>query len=366
MGFIFVEMSMKKKVNTLTFHGVLNHGAILQAYALQKFLVNNGYQSELVNYKPLYFMWQIFRPAKSIKKTLLKYKRIKKFKNFSDNHLQITKKMFFSKKDIEKNLDYCDVIICGSDQIWNKNLTGGSVDAVFLQKYKHSAKKIAYAASAGANILSGDPEACKALSEFHALGIRESHLAYDVSKMEDVIEPFLVVDPTLLLGKMSYHDICHSKLVPREKFIVSYEVGTDETRRHYDLFVSKIKNSLGLPVFHIGDKPISSADRNLLNISPSDWVSFFDSCEVVVTNSFHGTAFGVNFRKPLFVVSHCDESKNVRLESFLKKVGMDQCLLSLADRFDEGVVAELLQNREYTDFNDYVDGSKRFLLESLT
>lgn len=362
---IYLVRRMKKKVNTLTFHGVLNHGAVLQAYALQKFLINNGFHSELINYKPLYFTWQVLRPAKGFKKSLLKYSRLMKFKRFSKRNLYTTKKTFGSVKSFEEAKNFCDVVVCGSDQIWNKDLTGGRVDDVFLQNYKNGVKKIAYAASAGPNHLSDNSDICDALLDFSSIGVRESHLVYDLEKIEKITDPILVVDPTLLLNKDSYKEICISSIVPKENFIVSYEVGTDETRVQYELFVSKLKELIGLPVYHIGDKPIKCADKNILDISPSDWLSFFNDSEIVITNSFHGTAFGVNFKKPLFVLSHCDNIKNVRIKSFLDKVDMSKCFISSPEVVNSVLIKDLLSDRDCKSLDFFVSSSKTFLLEAI-
>ena len=42
------------KVCTITCHDVYNHGASLQAYALMKYLMNCGYDVEIIDYKPHY------------------------------------------------------------------------------------------------------------------------------------------------------------------------------------------------------------------------------------------------------------------------------------------------------------------------
>ena len=356
---------MKKNVGTLTFHGVINHGAVLQAYALQKFLIRNGFESEIIDYRPIYFLWQVIRPAKGVSKTLLKYKRKKKFNKFSDNHLRISKSVFFKLKDFEKKTDCYDVVVCGSDQIWNKDITGKKCDEVYFQRYSSGSKKVAYAASAGANSISGELGVCDALKCFSAIGIREDHLVSDVSKLDGVVDPVHVVDPTLLLNRESYKEICYSSIVPKGKYIVSYEVGTDETREKYDLFVSDIKNKLNIPVFHIGDKPIKSADKNVLDIAPSDWLAFLDSSEAVITNSFHGTAFAVNFRKPLFVFPHLDDEKNVRLKSFLKAIDMINCFVDPKKEINEEVIRNKFMKRNYSLFDGLVDRSKNFLLNSL-
>lgn len=43
-----------KKIGILTFHWADNYGAVLQAYALRKYLSQNGYNAEVVNYNCKY------------------------------------------------------------------------------------------------------------------------------------------------------------------------------------------------------------------------------------------------------------------------------------------------------------------------
>jgi len=40
------------KIGTLTLHNANNYGAVLQAYALQKYLLNAGFETEIINYRP--------------------------------------------------------------------------------------------------------------------------------------------------------------------------------------------------------------------------------------------------------------------------------------------------------------------------
>ena len=114
------------KIGILTFHGVLNHGAVLQAYALNKFLNCNGADSEVINYSPWYFAWQVHRPAKGFSKSILKFKRILKFRRFERNHLNISKVKYRNLSSLS-NLKY-DALVCGSDQVWNKEITKGEID----------------------------------------------------------------------------------------------------------------------------------------------------------------------------------------------------------------------------------------------
>jgi hypothetical protein len=353
------------KINTLTFHGVINHGAVLQAYALQKYLLNNGYQSQLINYQPWYFIKQVYRPAKGIKKSILKYRRLLKFKGFTKQHLNVTNKLYFTATQF-KNINNCDAIVCGSDQIWNKAITNKALDPVFFLEGTNGLKKIAYAASAGANRLSHENGIKNLISNFDHIGVRENHLKEDLNNFDIDCNAQMVLDPTLLLCQTDYDEIASTSLVPKHKFIVSYEVCTDDTRIKYNEFVIRLKELLKLPVYHIGDKPIEAADENILNISPSDWVGFIKEADFVVTNSFHGSAFAINFRKPLFMLSHLDGERNARPLNFLRSIKMETCFIDDVNRLNQESIDESHMERDYTEYNKLVNFSKQFLLDAIT
>ena len=55
------------KIKIITCHDVYNSGASLQAYALMKYLENNGHKVEIIDYKPDYLsnhykLWVISNP----------------------------------------------------------------------------------------------------------------------------------------------------------------------------------------------------------------------------------------------------------------------------------------------------------------
>lgn len=351
-------------INTLTFHGVINHGAVLQAYALQKYLLNSGYQSQLINYQPWYFIKQVYRPAKGISKSILKYRRLLKFKRFSKKHLNVTKKTYFNATQF-KSINNCAAIVCGSDQIWNKAITNKGLDSVFFLEGLSGIKRISYAASAGANRLSHENGIKNLISNFDHIGVRENHLKEDLNNFDIDCNAQMVLDPTLLLCQTDYDEIAVSNLVPKHKFIVSYEVCTEDTRVKYNEFVMKLKELLKLPVYHIGDKPIEAADKNILNISPSDWVCFIKEADFVATNSFHGSAFAINFRKPLFMLSHLDSERNARPLNFLRSVKMESCFIDDVNTLSQDSIDESRLERDYTEYNKLVDFSKQFLIDSI-
>lgn len=353
---------MNKKVNTITFHGVLNHGAVLQAYALQSYLMKNGFDSELMNYKPWYFIQQVYRPAKGFRKTFLKIKRIKLFNSFSQKYLKTQKKISFSLSQLSRNVN-CDAVICGSDQIWNKNITNGELDKAFLLDFLSSnVRKIAFAASAGGNCLSNERAAVlNSLASFDSLGVREEHLRKDIVDNNINVNAKMVLDPTFLI--QDYADIIDETLVPSNvEYILSYEVSTDKTRMKYNEFVKELKFKTGLPVYHIGDKQIDAADFNVLDISPSDWVAFVKNAKMICTNSFHGTAFSINFEKPFVMVSHVDESRNARPLNLLKMVDLEHCFYKNVEELER---FDLSLKMNFNKAHELIDDSKSFLLRAL-
>lgn len=352
-----------KKVYIITFQKALNYGAALQAYALAKFLRSSDFEVEIIDYMPTYFMFQTYRPAKGIKKSIEKFKKILAFSAFSSKHLPLTKNRYFSSKSISKISDG-DAFICGSDQIWNYRLTGGKFDkAFFLDFAPAETRRIAYAASAGSIRVHDHTSEVKELtSKFYAIGAREETLASDLEDMIDKTRLTVVVDPSLLIK--DYIDVYDQQRIPATKYILSYVVGSGEMLAKYEDAVIELKKTTNIPIIHIGAKHINSADVNILDISPGEWVSFIKNADFVITNSFHGTAFSINLEKQFIFIPHILENLNARQTTLLNRVGlMNRCANDTKDvRYDEQAInySEVSPKLE-----SVVHASKQFLLESL-
>lgn len=312
--------SYNGKVYILTFQHVLNNGGLLQAYGLSCFLKGEGVDVEILNYKPWYFMLQTYRPAKGVLKTLTKFKKVLSFQRFRKN-LPITKTSYYSVKSLRK-LDTADFIICGSDQIWNANLTGGKPDPVFYINFaKPLVKKIAYAASSGNTpVKSNWGIVGPWLKSFDSTGVREQSICDDLNVLAPNLTPRVVVDPSLLIS--DYEDIANYSRVPEGDFLLTYIVGSGENLELFDNFVKSAKAMYGLPVVHIGAKNITSSDTNVEAVGPDEWVAFFKSAKNVITNSFHGTAFSINFEKQFIFYPNINDLLNERQVTLLKGVGL--------------------------------------------
>ena len=166
----------KRYVATMTFHMAHNYGAMLQAYALEQ-AVNQigGVSCEIIDYRfPFIDKWNgiqtfpelvqkygiIIGSLKYINRTLRgSYKRIaplhRKFNRFMRRNLILSQKVYYDAEEL-KTVDY-DVILLGSDQIWNTNLTNGIAEEYFGKYFDEGKiKLVSYAASCGTDSFSPD------------------------------------------------------------------------------------------------------------------------------------------------------------------------------------------------------------------
>lgn len=194
---------------TLTFHAPNNNGSFLQAYALQKVLQNHCIENEIVNFYPdkQERQYTVFRIPKSMGDvardgiSVLHYKglsnRFRRFTEMRAKYLKMTPRIKTETEAINILKRY-DVIICGSDQIWNTEARDFS-DVYLLQGIQ--TKKIAYAVSCGSHIEQIDAaRVVKAAKGFDAVSVRES-ATLSLLQENAIPNVEIVLDPTLLLEK---------------------------------------------------------------------------------------------------------------------------------------------------------------------
>ena len=145
------------KIGILTFNWAINYGAVLQMFAQYKYLKDKNYDVYIINYSPdelenLYTLKIFSKPVKAKKiarkiiENVYKRKQYYKFYNFIDQEMVSTKKIK-NRKELKDTINKFDIVIVGSDQVWNYDITKG-----YLQDYLLTdidCNKISYAASLG-------------------------------------------------------------------------------------------------------------------------------------------------------------------------------------------------------------------------
>lgn len=342
---------MKIGITTI-FPGNHNYGGMLQAYALPlaiKQIWGGQNQVEQINFEytrnPLYPTLLSRCRQYSLKQILAKVKEIQVAKKSYLINNQLTKRraLFedFRKKNIPQSVLYkvdehekigkdYDVLITGSDQVWNPNV----IRDVFLLDFPTKAKKVAYAASIARSSLSNAEKRymLPRIKDFQHIGVRELS-AKKILDMEK-IDCEVVLDPTMLLTKDEW-DLVTSERQISEKYVLLYSFSNCELKEEIEEFY----NDKGVNVVFIPYVKMcyNSYDglcgfQKMWDVGPSEFLSLIKYAEHVYTDSFHGSVFSILFNKQFTVFERAHKagkvSMNSRITDLLSTFGLSDRLTS--------------------------------------
>lgn len=333
---------MKRRVGLITIYHVPNYGSVLQTYATQILLEKLGYECDIINYKyPNEYHHSLGRQKQSIKSKIgrllglsASHRKEKKLESFKKRHFNFTK-LYSHLSELKKaNWEKYDIFVVGSDQVWKSKYTLG--DTAFLLSFAPENKKRLSIASSFAT--SSIPKEYRErykreLEKFNAISVRESNgadIIKDDLKLQCNAE--VVLDPTLLLNKEEWLSIVpRSNFRKQKKYILLYMLTYAFEPRPYIFDV--IKHLQSLDDYEVialeGHTPVEKA-QGVVMIDKSDssipeFIDLFANADVVVTSSFHGTAFAVNFGIPLISIVPGDNGDD-RQSSLLKAIELDCCI----------------------------------------
>lgn len=308
------------KIGIITLHRTTNYGATLQSYSLFNFLKNSGHDVELIDYFSDRLKKAQFKHLFHNK--FFAFNAVKSWKTnrFLSSNTKMSRNTYSSVSDMrEVGTDY-DVIICGSDEIWNfKSSLLGLDDAFFLRfPCKPATKKISYAASFGSTTDLGESKTqiLDSLKDFSKISVRDSNSLNLVSK-DCGLPAIKVVDPTFL---SDYSDILRRPKI-KQDYVLVYG-GLSPKEREY---VKHFADSKGLITIAVG-YPCKTANINRLDVGPEEWLGFFSCAKYVFTNFYHGVIFSLIFDKPFSALNR--PSKSVKVKDLLGDLGLEDRILT--------------------------------------
>lgn len=351
------------KIGIVTLHSSYSYGACLQAYATYRVLENMGHDVEFVNYTNDFEQCQnhiiYSNPLKGFKGNIIKTAEnifLKQFFNrkkaFDKFHSELKKTKKYRRIDEMEDLHY-DVLISGSDQLWNPDIFNG-LDEVFFLNFGYAGKRMSYAASAGSHVFTSNEsnKVLSLLSKYTYISAREDKLKDYIHSLTGRTDIKKVIDPTLLLSNEEWNNWASVKQckLPPHGYILLFMIGVpySEYKKRYKPIVEYYKKKLGLPVYAITPSSFlsfSGADKNFNTLSPAEFVYAIKEASLVITSSFHGVAFSVLFNK-LFVA--LNTSNPDRINSLLSSLGISDRVLS---EFDMNQCEGLLTQINYQSVN---------------
>lgn len=329
------------RIRTLTCHDVYNYGASLQAYALMKWLQNQGHDVQIIDYKPEYMcddysFWilpQYVRENKNVKKNIFlhlayslylfrkrfaTWRRIKPFKIFKAQYLKCTR-VYKTLNDLRLDPPASDIYIAGSDQIWNVNLTVGNDPAFYLDFGDSNIKRISYAASFALESIPDNKikDVYEKLCNLDSISVREEQGLKILSGLN--LHGQIVADPVFLLARYDWISIIGNPIIKKMKYIFVYDLYASEDEIKEVSFSLKKKYNIPIVVVN-GKLPISYGDITISNAGPIEFLNYLYNAAFVVTDSFHASAFSIIFNKPFAVFNH--KENRSRIIDLLNETGL--------------------------------------------
>lgn len=365
-----------------TGHLVYNYGTKLQAYAMQMLLEQNGDRCEIIQWHTKNF--GVFNPLvecyKTIKKLYSGYglkinywiKIIKRYKALNKfNNKYHIKKYFGSFETMQEKVSHYSRMFCGSDQAW---LPENVLKHWYTLEFCNSNQiRTAYAPSFGVdNIENKYWEYYRNfLSKFDYLSVREISGQHIIKKLIDKDVP-VVLDPTLLLKRNDWDKLINESTIeiPKIPYIFCYFLGMNKEHRELVKQFGKEEGLIIVNIPHFSgycEADIDFGDINLFDVSPQDFIALINNACYICTDSFHCTAFSIQYEKP-FTVFHRfgnndKKSTNTRLYSLLEQLGLSNHIVNNEDKVNADVIDyatcnKLLENLRYL--------SNQFLQEALS
>lgn len=310
------------RIAQLTLTGYYNYGNMLQKFALHhtlkkftdfvevlwydksSFLPETGERPPIqcVLHKERLDHWQQYLLREAVRQS--------KFKDFERLYVRTR----FDLPYIEDLADEYDFFVVGSDQVWNPKWYPPNIFLEFVPREK----KIAYAASIGAPEIPADKKAHfkRGISDFDKLSVREENAVRLINDLTGRT-PLLLLDPVLLLTKDEWLAVAQKPLWLNEKYQRGF-VLTYYLRQLPPPEVKTLAAELNLPVINLFDV----LNYDYFTVGPAEFVWLFANASLIFTNSFHGAAFSILFKRPFINREIDNDNSGVsmasRLTSLLK------------------------------------------------
>jgi len=322
------------KVLTLTTQYANNYGALLQCYALSRYLNNiDGIECKVIDYHPIGWerSWKVVRKPRNIKefaKTVYsmtkigfvkdKHAKNKLMKGFIKDYIPLTDSTY-NREDIKEDPPEADIYICGSDQIWNQTIFK---DLTYYLDFVKNGKRVSYAASI-ADPWKDDFERLirPELNKFDALSVREKGNIPQAQKLVNGKKIEWVIDPVFLLGKQGWDKIVKDPQI-KEPYIFCYFLNVDPFA--VDV-VNKLRTLNGCKVVNLAVDSLDKFHSDILirRADPCTFIGLIKNASYICTNSFHCSAFSTIYEKRF---------------SFIPKTWANERIVSLQEIFEIDVI----------------------------
>ena len=314
------------KIGVLTFHNTSdNYGQVLQYLATQEYLTGRGHEASLICSQGhrVTLMKRVLIVARSIVTRFFKKKKdvapIKNtpqvgnekekqeiFKRWAEitkkaeaqhpRHFNDFRRRFFNmtvgtyEQILSKSFDaFC----VGSDQTWSD-----AGEHYLLGWCKKKQKKISIAPSVGHRVYTDDQinDFKLYLQNFDFITVREKN-GVDFCSRCGRNDAVVVLDPVFLIPSSLYNKYGVEQETP-SKYVFVYMLGGEISEPIQNIIIFCKEH--GLDVKYVESQG-REEDVDKIYATVEEWIGLIRDAQYVITNSFHGMAMSIVYRKPFLV-----------------------------------------------------------------
>ena len=347
------------KINIITIHSIPNFGSVFQSYALCEHLKKEGYTDvDLIDYTPGYYQSKTLRAFVG---RMLNYghyrRRTKKFREFIGKNLPLTKQRFTDSARLTPAALPADVYIAGGDQLWNPFHPCGEDDAYKLSWAK--GKKISYGTSLGQTAFTDSQlqALAKGIADFSAVSVRESSSVELLARAG--ISATHCADPVYLLKAEDY--LPFIKPVNQPRYMMVYLVTPSPLLNEC---VKRLSERFGLKVILCsGFSKKCPCDEFLKDLGPDEILSYIYHADLVLSSSFHATAFSLMFQKQFFTILP-GEHTNERIVDLLNMRTLSHRIVT--DQTSLDTLGDTpIDYQSIPSYEPFISSSKEYLKKAL-
>lgn len=301
------------RTGLITFHFAHHYGAQLQALATMRAIQSLGHDCEIIDYRLPHTTRtnQLFKKSGGVRgmasdaHTALHYgafqRRFRRFEAFVAEEMALSPRRYTAFEQLRADPPAYDVYVAGSDQIWNPYIfQDKQFDPSFLLGFVREGRRIAYAPSLGVPELPEDKaeELRRFLTPFSCpVRAGKAWGRFCCGRLPGGTPGELDSHPP----SSARRGLGRAGAAPKRQgpYILCYFVSDPGEAVPYALALSA---RTGWPIVQLAGarRKIDGAAELVFDAGPREFLGLFRHASAVVTNSFHGAAFSLQFQKDFF------------------------------------------------------------------
>lgn len=306
------------KIGLTTIYKCYNYGSFYQAYGLQKCLEDMGHEVSFIPTDTTYnIKYRLRRQFNSnIKRDFFSLK-------LSNAYLKDWRLYNIAKKNTK---DF-DLVIIGSDEIWNiQNKTFTPSDEYYGLNLPTD-NVFTYASCVGKSKISNFenyPKLLEGIKGIKTVSVRDDETEQFYKELTGLSAVQRVIDPSFLIDWHKLEKSCNE-----HDFILVYTYDGDwGFNQKYIKATKDFANKKGLPIISVGFKN-DWCDKTVA-CGPREFLGYLNNATYVVTDTFHGTAMSIQYKKQFISMG----KGKAKVESLLSDFNLKQRIFDENNSFD--------------------------------